>query len=148
MEKICVMCKESKDINEFGSRGKKYIYLQSYCKACASLDKRRRIDREPWKQTFKNIRTRCENPNHSSYKKYGAKGIKNNITIEELKELWERDSAGSMEKASIDRKEHDKDYTFENCRYIEFKKNSAREHWTTEQRRELALKHMKDPEKE
>ena len=128
MERICIKCKESKDVNEFGGRGNSSIFLQSYCKKCASLDKKARIEREPWKETFKNIRTRCENTKHTSYKKYGAKGIKNNITIEELKELWYRDNAGSMEKASIDRIEHDEDYTFGNCRYIEYSENSKKLH--------------------
>ncbi len=79
----------------------------------------------PWKRVFKNINIRCYNPEAKSYKDYGGKGIKNYLTEEEIKELWFRDKAYDMDKPSIDREDHTKDYTFDNCRFIEWGLNSA-----------------------
>jgi hypothetical protein len=77
----------------------------------------------PWKYTLQAINQRCNNPNHNKYKFYGGRGIKCLITLEELKTLWFRDKAYLMKQPSIDRICHNGNYTFENCRYIEFKEN-------------------------
>jgi len=42
-----------------------------------------------------------------------------------LKELWFRDKAYNLKRPSIDRKNNNEDYTFENCRFIELGKNTA-----------------------
>ena len=73
----------------------------------------------PWKVTFKLIKQRCENPKSSNFKYYGLKGIKCLITSEELKFLWFRDKAYLMKNTQISRRNHDKDYIFDNCTYIE-----------------------------
>lgn len=80
----------------------------------------------PWKRTFQHIKQRCNNFKSPDYERYGGRGIKSLITEEQLKELWFRDKAYLMERPSIDRKDNDADYTFENCRYIELKHNTLR----------------------
>ena len=80
--------------------------------------------KNPWDSSFKNIKNRVSNPKCESYVRYGGRGIKCLITNQELKKLWFRDKAYMMKRPSIDRKDSDKDYYFENCRFIELSLNS------------------------
>jgi hypothetical protein len=49
------------------------------------------------------------------------------ITPNEIKELWFRDKAFEMKKPSIDRKDNDGDYTFNNCRFMEKDDNTNKD---------------------
>jgi len=82
----------------------------------------------PWKTHFYLARARCNNPKSTGYYRYGGRGIKFKLTLEEVKTLFERDNARELEKASIDRIYNDGDYTFGNCRFIEMAENSSRAH--------------------
>jgi hypothetical protein len=84
-------------------------------------------DNFPWLRTLAAIKQRCENSNCKAYKWYGGRGIKCQITAEELKEIWYRDKADLLECASIDRIDNDGDYTFDNCQYIELVDNVIKE---------------------
>ena len=75
-----------------------------------------------------NIKQRCTNPNHPRFKNYGGRGIGCLITLNELIRLWNRDKASEMIKPSIDRKDNNGHYTFQNCRFIELKKNVQKMH--------------------
>ena len=76
----------------------------------------------PWVKTIILIRGRCRNKNHSC----GRRGIKNYLKTPDLKMLWLRDKAYLLDQPSIDRIDGGKDYTIENCRYIEFYDNLHR----------------------
>lgn len=80
----------------------------------------------PWEVSYHNARTRCINSKHEHYKYYGGRGIKFLMTIEDFKRLWLRDKAYLMIKPTIDRKENNGNYTFENCRFIELVDNLKR----------------------
>ena len=80
----------------------------------------------PWMRSFFKAKERCEDKSCNKYPLYGGKGIKFRLTKEQMKMLWVRDLADLMEKPSIDRKESDKDYCFENCQFIEQRINSAK----------------------
>jgi len=84
----------------------------------------RELEIEPWYAVFSRIRQRINDPNHPSYKNYGGRGIKLEITVQELKELWFRDKAGELDCASIDRIDINGDYKLSNCRFIERRENS------------------------
>lgn len=45
------------------------------------------------------------------------------MTEIDVKILWERDHAEKLRKASLDRIDSNKNYTRENCRFIEFYEN-------------------------
>lgn len=75
---------------------------------------------------LRDIRSRCNNKNHRSYRWYGAKNIKCLISLEELKIIWLRDRAGFLKKPSIDRIDPKGNYEFSNCRFIELEENCGR----------------------
>ncbi len=68
--------------------------------------------------TWQNMKRRCDNPNHKSFKTHGARGIK-------VCERWLNSFDNFLEDMglrpnsdySIDRKNNDADYTPENCRW-------------------------------
>ena len=97
----------------------------------------------PWAKTLCRILSRC------NYKKspYYKKGIKNFLTTSDLKFLWIRDKAFFMKKPSINRKDDGKDYTLDNCEFIEFLENSKRG-WTPQSKSvsqySLKGKHLRD----
>ena len=77
-------------------------------------------------RTWSNIKQRCNNPNATSFKSYGGKGIKCFLTLQEIETLWERDHAENLKQASIDRINSKGHYTFDNCRFIEMSENRKR----------------------
>lgn len=72
------------------------------------------------------IRHRCESPKFIGWRWYGAKGIKNFLTLRDLKKLWERDNAAAMRKPSIDRIDHNGNYELSNVRFMELAENVRR----------------------
>lgn len=82
-------------------------------------------NRHPWARNYFQARRRCNDPKHDSYQWYGARGIKCELTMEQAKILWMRDRADQMDKPSLDRINPDKNYSFDNCRFIEFTVNSS-----------------------
>lgn len=72
---------------------------------------------------WQNINVRCSRPIVRSYPQYGGKGIRNLLTPFDLEFLWLRDGAAQMVRPSIDRKESEKSYTIDNCRFIELADN-------------------------
>ena len=79
--------------------------------------------RNPWARPLALARYRCSNPKDISYPWYGGKGIKCLLTRSEIRELWIRDNAAAMDRPSIDRKDSAKDYSIDNCRFIELVEN-------------------------
>ena len=82
--------------------------------------------KNPWIKTFSRIQQRCNYKYNNNYSRYGAKGIRNFLTVQELKYMWFRDKANEMKHPSIDRIDSRNDYTLDNCRYLELKDNLRR----------------------
>lgn len=80
----------------------------------------------PWYNHYYSAKNRCENLNNIGYKYYGGKGIKFLMTLDDFEFLWFRDKAYLMDKPSIDRENSNKDYTLENCQFIELDENSSK----------------------
>lgn len=77
-------------------------------------------------KTFKSMKQRCYNPSNKDYHHYGEKGVR--ICDEWLKnpllfEQWALEN-GYENGLSIDRKNSDKDYCPENCRWITLEDNA------------------------
>lgn len=109
----------------------------SYCKKCdnknslkyaknnrAKINKHRnkKMKKTPWVSIYVSINRRVKDPKRC----YCKRGIKNYLTQEQIKELWFRDKAWLLKKASIDRIDTYGDYEFGNCRFIELAENLAR----------------------
>ena len=122
--KICTKCDKERLIFEFGKDKKTKDGLSCICKPCSRDYNVGYYKKYPWRRTLKAIKQRCNNSKCEDYKNYGGRGIKCLITEEELKFLWFRDKAYYLKLPSIDRKDNDGDYTFDNCRYIEKGLNS------------------------
>jgi hypothetical protein len=93
-----------------------------------TVSKQRKYEeKNPWIKHFVSIRQRCNNPKATAYKYYGAKGIRCNLTLSEVKTLWFRDKAYTLVRPSIDRFKHWEHYTFKNCQFIELAENSGKD---------------------
>ncbi len=75
---------------------------------------------------LRTIIQRCNDPRHASYRWYGGKGIKNHLTLDDLKLMWRRDRADKMRKPSIDRQSANDDYALSNCCFRELRENQQR----------------------
>ena len=78
------------------------------------------LRKHPWAKTWKSINGRCNDKTG----RYMKMGIKNLISVNELKKIWFRDSAFLLKQPSIDRINNKGNYEFKNCRYIELLKNN------------------------
>ena len=89
-----------------------------------ALEKCRRYrNANPWNVSLQRARRRCNNPKQRGFKNYGGAGIQCLITNDEVKELWFRDHASLLLQPSLDRKDSKGHYTFDNCRFVEFRVN-------------------------
>lgn len=135
MEKRCARCKEIKDISKFVKyrKGVNKGHWQSWCRKCHTvyaMTPQRVLSRKryyatfmPWKKTFVSIVGRCTSRNNRYYKK----GIKNFLSVSDLKYLWFRDKAYLMKCPSIDRINNNGNYTIENCKYMELIDNCRKD---------------------
>ena len=121
--KNCSKCKQEKSLDEFSPNKQTQDKKSSWCKSCYILYRQK----YPWKKTYDSIKQRCNNSKATGYKNYGGRGIKCLITANEVKQIWFRDKGYLMKKPSIDRKENNGNYTFENCQFMEKSANTAKQ---------------------
>ena len=81
--------------------------------------------KNPWTKYLKYARRRCTDPNHKSFPSYGGRGIICYLTIADVRKLWLRDKAYEMKRPSLDRRDVDANYTYENCRFMEYELNAG-----------------------
>lgn len=98
---------------------------------------KKHLRKNPWMLSYHGARQRCCNLRNQAYKYYGDRGIQFNLTKEEIKILWLRDGASKMKKPTIDRKNNDGHYEFDNCQFLELVENAKKQ---AKQRREKCKK--------
>jgi len=103
----------------FKDKEKRKEYLRNYMRNYMRNYIKKFRANNPWYVTYNNILHRCNDIGRWHY----SKSIKNYLTPTDLKNLWFRDKAFLLKKPSIHRKNTLKDYTIDNCEYIEFIKN-------------------------
>jgi len=117
--KKCISCLKILYLNQFNKDKYQIGGYSKYCKVCSKQDQRKRYKTFPEYHILSTIKARCYNPKNISYKWYGLKGIKCLITKEEIRYLMTRDDYWNLKQPTIDRKDNDGNYTFDNCRFIE-----------------------------
>lgn len=90
------------------------------------------------KSILRTIIQRCEDPRHVSYQWYGAKNITTDLTLDQLKIMWDRDGTAKMRKPSIDRDSASDNYTFSKCCFRELRVNQQRG-WIDKQTRSQSI---------
>ncbi len=82
--------------------------------------------RKPWIRLLEFARRRCNDldPEGPNFHHYAAKGIKCDLTSNELQAVWERDKAWLLKRPSLDRIRSSDGYTLFNVRIIEFALNT------------------------
>lgn len=76
---------------------------------------------------YKNMKSRCHNPNYKNYKFWGGKGITIcNEWLDDFENFYEWSiKNGYKENLTLDRIDNDKDYTPDNCRWVPYSIQSA-----------------------
>lgn len=82
----------------------------------------------PWSANYSSAKNRCNNPKNTNFKRYGGRGIKFLMSLDDFKFIWIRDKAEEMLYPSIDRVDVNGDYVLSNCRFVERSFNSSRVH--------------------
>jgi len=106
-----------------------YLNHESRKKLARKLGKKRYLYlkiSKPWYLHFYSAKNRCTLPCTPSYQNYGGRGIRMLLTLEEIKTLWFRDKALLLKRPSLDRIDSSKDYSYQNCRFIELSENVRR----------------------
>jgi hypothetical protein len=122
--RICSHCKKEKPFTDFYKDKSNKSGVLYICKKCNKEYQLNLKEKYPWKRFLRSIKNRCNNKNAYKYNRYGGRGIKCQITLEEVKELWFRDKAYEMKRPSIDKIDNDSHYSIDNCRFLELSKNA------------------------
>lgn len=125
VQKKCSKCGEIKELSDFYKDKYNKDGLTNHCRTCNKKQKQNYIKNNPWAACLGNARFRCNNPKSKDYKDYGLRGIKCLLIMDEIKTLWFYYKAYEMKQPSINRKDNNGNYTFDNCEFIEWGKNSA-----------------------
>jgi len=119
----CTTCQEILPAENFYRNNSHRHGRESQCKSCLSSHQRTYRHSHPWVKTWLNINRRCTGSTHPQYS-----GIRNMVTIADLKTIWNRDNADGLTHPSIDRINPQGNYEPSNIRYIELSRNIARAH--------------------
>lgn len=108
------------------------IYTSKQCFKCSKEEIKSKISKEErtlkkrLQSVYSSIKSRCNNPNSKSYKNYGARGIKVDISFDSFSKFfkWMIDSGYTFDcKLEIDRKNGDGNYSVDNCRLVSKEEN-------------------------
>lgn len=110
--KYCPICERILSTKKFYKNKLRYDKLHSYCKEC-EIDYLREYNRKYRKKypalfLWHCINNRCNNPKHSRYKDYGAKGIKNLLTIKQIEILMKKYNFKKMKEKGLKPRIHRK----------------------------------------
>ena len=79
--------------------------------------------KHPLYKTWENMKARCNNPNHQSYKSYGGRGIKVCKRWDDFKKFAD-DMGEKPDGHTMDRIDNDADYEPDNCRWSTYEEQN------------------------
>ena len=85
----------------------------------------RETERCPWVHTYRRMIDRCRGYAECHRRAYKNRGIEVRITLDEVKEIWDRDNASAMESPTVHRIDNDGHYTKDNIEFIEQREHRA-----------------------
>ncbi len=109
-------------MKKLSKKEKHALRMREYRKNNSQIFKdmrQRRLQRQPWIESYKHAKQRCENKNNKDYHRYGGRGIKFHLIYNDMDYLWNRDKAYEMDYPTIDRIDNNGNYTLDNCQFIE-----------------------------
>lgn len=123
-KKTCSKCLLTLDVELFHTQKINRDGYSGRCKSCQSkYDRERRYRPEiRLKGILRDARRRCE-----SNPLYVIKGIKCDLSEDDMAFLWERDNASNLKKPSLDRIDNNGNYIRENCQFIEMVENAIKD---------------------
>lgn len=116
-ENICKPCRYQK----YKLKSKKWL-MKNWRTAKAKYNKL-----HPWYTHYCALKQRCNYRKYHSYHRYGGRGIKCLISLNDLKEIWFRDKAYNLTRPSLDRINNNGHYSKDNIMFIEHNKNCSKQ---------------------
>lgn len=93
-------------------------YYRSHKKEKITYNKKRKKDK-PWTSNLDHARNRCNNTNDPKYKYYGMRGIRCNLSIEDVEYLWFKCEADKIEgSVCLHRIDSTRNYSIDNCIFL------------------------------
>jgi len=108
------------------------------CTTCSASVKQQKNTKHgmahtPIYECWRNMKTRCDNPDTPYYKYYGGKGISYDAKWKEFKAFYDDMHSGYFDSATLDRLDSSGNYTKANCAWVTQSENSSRaceERWS------------------
>jgi hypothetical protein len=89
-------------------------------KSCGCLHKKHGLTGSRIYQAWGNMKRRCNDPSNKSFQNYGGRGITYDKRWELFDNFYEDMKEGYADNLTLDRIDVDKDYSKENCRWVDF----------------------------
>jgi len=109
--------KSTKEYKENHKESRRIYYIEHKDRCKKDMENYNKI--HPWANIYRSIDSRVNDKKGERSKYYYNKGIKNELTFKDLETLYIRDNVGKMKHPEIHRIDSDKNYTFENCKFLE-----------------------------
>jgi hypothetical protein len=120
---ICPECFDKVEVDiYYGKKAKTCVKCRPYHMEC----KHHMCNTRQYK-TWTSMKQRCDNTKCETYKYYGKKGIKYDVSWSDFNEFWKDMSPTYFDSGSIDRIDNNGDYCKENCQWLTFSENAKKD---------------------